>query len=86
MASGLPVVVSAAAGEVESRVHEGETGYIVAAESADALRAAMERLADAALRRRMGAAARRAVAERTPEAWAECFEEAVERIAALPRR
>lgn len=64
MAAGLPVVATAVGGLPEMVV-DGETGFLVAAGDADALRAALARLvADPALRRRMGAAGRRRVEER----------------------
>ena len=58
MASGLPVVATRIAGNDEL-VRDGETGLLVAAEDAAGLRRAIKRLAaDAALRVRMGQAAR----------------------------
>jgi glycosyltransferase involved in cell wall biosynthesis len=86
MASGLPVVSSSAAGEIGSRLQEGETGYVVPPEEPQALRTAMERLLEPELRARLGAAARASVRDRTPEAWSERFERAVERITSMPRR
>jgi glycosyltransferase involved in cell wall biosynthesis len=85
MAAGLPVVASSAAGEIRSRVREGETGYVVPPGDPTVLRAAMEQLGDPDLRARLGAAGRDSVRDRTPEAWAERFEHAVERILSLPR-
>ena len=56
LASGLPCVVSANAG---SAVREGSEGFVVAAGDVEALARRLKELAeDAALRRRMGAAAR----------------------------
>jgi glycosyltransferase involved in cell wall biosynthesis len=86
MASGLPVVASSAAGEIRARVRDGETGYIVPPEEPERLRAAMERLLQPELRARFGAAALDSVVDRTPEAWAERFEHAVERIMSMPPR
>jgi glycosyltransferase involved in cell wall biosynthesis len=61
MAAGLPVVANAVGVQAEMVVH-GETGFL--AETADEWVTAVGRLAnDAALRRRMGAAARRLVEE-----------------------
>ncbi len=59
MAAGLPVVATAVGG-VPEIVVDGETGLLVPAGDADALADALRRLlADAALRRRQGAAGRR---------------------------
>jgi glycosyltransferase involved in cell wall biosynthesis len=58
MAYGRPVVATAVGGLADA-VADGETGLLVPAGDAVALRAALERLlADAGLRRRLGAAAR----------------------------
>ena len=58
MAHGRPVVASAVGGLLDLVVHE-ETGLLVAPGDVDALRAALERLlSDAALRHRLGEAAR----------------------------
>ena len=58
MAHGRPVVAAAVGGLLDLVV-DGETGLLVPPRDAVALRAALERLlADAALRRRLGAAAR----------------------------
>ncbi|RKT84974.1 phosphatidylinositol alpha 1,6-mannosyltransferase [Saccharopolyspora antimicrobica] len=68
MASGVPVVAPDAGGP-RDLVDHGRTGYLLPAHDADvhaeALRAAVEALRDADLRRRFGAAAREAVAGRT---------------------
>jgi mannosyltransferase len=64
MATGLPVVATTA-GTFRSQIADGETGFIVPLEDAPAIAAAILRLAeDADLRRRMGEAGRRRVAER----------------------
>jgi glycosyltransferase involved in cell wall biosynthesis len=86
MAAGLPVVASSAAGEIRSRVREDETGYVVPPADPDALREAMERLQDPALRARLSEAGRKSAADRTPGAWAERFERGVETIMSMPRR
>jgi glycosyltransferase involved in cell wall biosynthesis len=86
MVAGLPVVVSGAAGEIRSRVRDGETGYIVPTRDVPALIAAMQRLLEPEHRRRLGEAARDSVPDRTPERWAEHFEHAVARIMAFPPR
>jgi glycosyltransferase involved in cell wall biosynthesis len=64
MAAGLPVVASAVGG-VPEIVADGETGLLVPAGDAAALAAALEQLlADAALRRSLGAAGRERVRAR----------------------
>jgi len=61
MAHGRPVVAGAVGG-LRELVIDGETGLLVPPSDVDALRAALERLlADAALRRRLGDAARELV-------------------------
>jgi glycosyltransferase involved in cell wall biosynthesis len=79
MHQARPVIVSdgvgAAAGGL---VRDGETGLVVPAADARALRAAIERLlADAPLRARLGAAARDAVAGYTYDAMAAAFDRAL---------
>ena len=72
MAAGLPTVTTAVGG-ISEIVRDGETGALVAAPaSVEAVIGALGRLlGDAALRRRMGAAARRRFDERfTAERWA----------------
>ncbi len=64
MAAGLPVVASAVGG-VPEVVIDGETGLLVPPDDAPALANALRRLlADAGLRRRLGAAGRRRAEER----------------------
>jgi glycosyltransferase involved in cell wall biosynthesis len=63
MAAGLPVI-STPTGAIGEMVVPGETGELVPAGSAEALRAAIGRLRDPALRARMGAAGRARAAER----------------------
>jgi glycosyltransferase involved in cell wall biosynthesis len=61
MACGLPVLASQIAGNEELVTHK-ETGLLVPAEDANALRAALsELLLDSEMRERMGAAARKRV-------------------------
>ena len=63
MASGLPLVATAV-GDVPTVVRDGSTGRLVPSENVELLAAAMvELLRDASLRRRMGAAAKRLIAE-----------------------
>jgi glycosyltransferase involved in cell wall biosynthesis len=65
MSAGLPVVVSDHAGSAEV-VQDGVNGFVVAARDVDALASRLDLLlGDAALRRRMGAAARATAALRT---------------------
>jgi glycosyltransferase involved in cell wall biosynthesis len=73
MNQGIPVIASdqvgAAAGGL---VRHERTGLVVPAGDAVALRAAITRLRDdPALRERLGAEGRRAVAAYTPQAWAQ---------------
>jgi glycosyltransferase involved in cell wall biosynthesis len=87
MACGLPVIATTSSGEIADRVREGENGFIVPPANADALKDRMARLAaDAALRERMAAAARRSVAGQSPEVWAQHFEDAVRHILTMPPR
>jgi glycosyltransferase involved in cell wall biosynthesis len=81
MACGLPVISSDAAGEIRSRISDGETGLVVPSGRVDDLAAAMMRLAlDAPMRRRVAEAARRSVQGHGPLQWAKTFEGAVEAI------
>jgi glycosyltransferase involved in cell wall biosynthesis len=70
---GVPVIATDAVGAAAGGlVRHERTGLVVPAGDADALAAALRRLrADPALRARLGAAAREAVARYTPAAWAE---------------
>jgi glycosyltransferase involved in cell wall biosynthesis len=82
MAAGLPVIVSESVGCINELVQQGATGLIIPAGSPEALCAAMREMArDAARRARMGAEARRLIADWTPadqaqitvESWAEAL-------------
>jgi glycosyltransferase involved in cell wall biosynthesis len=85
MAAGLPIISTRAAGEIYDRVEEGVNGFLVDPGSAEQLAARMLVLMqDEAVRRRMGAASASRVAGQTPDAWAEAFEQAVDKI--LSRR
>jgi glycosyltransferase involved in cell wall biosynthesis len=85
MASGLPVISTSAAGEINDRIDEGVNGFIVAPADADALGERMQRLAlDESLRKRMGTAARSKVANQSPAVRAEAFEEADTKVVTLP--
>jgi glycosyltransferase involved in cell wall biosynthesis len=75
MHQARPMIVSDAVGAAAGGlVRDGETGLVVPAGDAPALAAAISRLlADAALRARLGSAAREAVATYTPDAMATAF-------------
>jgi glycosyltransferase involved in cell wall biosynthesis len=79
MHQGCPVLASTAVGAVAGGlVRHGESGWVVAAGDPDALADGLTRvLGDAALRERLGAAARVAVAPYTPEAMADAFSKAL---------
>lgn len=83
MACGLPVISSAAAGEIRDRIEEGVNGYIVPPEDSAALAGAMRTLAeDTALRERMGTVSAQKIQGHTPEKWAKDFEHIVHRLLA----
>jgi glycosyltransferase involved in cell wall biosynthesis len=69
---GVPVIATDAVGAAAGGLVQHErTGLVVPANDAGALAAALRRLRDdAALRARLGAGARAAVAAYTPQAWA----------------
>jgi glycosyltransferase involved in cell wall biosynthesis len=79
MHQGCPVLASTAVGAVAGGlVRHDETGWVVAPGDADALAGALAQLlGDAALRARLGDAARAAVAGHTPEAMARAFSRAL---------
>ena len=82
MAYGRPVVASAVGG-IPELVEDGVTGYLVEPGDVAGLRAAIERLlADPALRRRMGRAARARVAERC--SWDRVTTATLDAYGALP--
>lgn len=86
MACGLPVISTTAAGEISDRVVEGVNGFLVAPASSGQLLERMAVLArDEALREAMGSASVRKVAGQSPDAWAEAFERALDKILAMPR-
>jgi glycosyltransferase involved in cell wall biosynthesis len=76
---GVPVIATDAVGAAAGGlVRHERTGLVVGAGDPAALHAALERLRDdPALRRRLGAAAREAVAAYTPAAWAEGMSQAL---------
>ncbi|HWF52205.1 MAG TPA: glycosyltransferase family 4 protein [Solirubrobacteraceae bacterium] len=88
MHQGRPVIATSAVGAVAGGlVRDGETGVVVRAGDPDALAAAIDRLLeDAALRARLGAAARDAVAGYTYEAMVAAFDAALAPAAATARR
>ena len=83
MACRLPVISTAAAGEIRDRIEEGVNGYIVPSEDSAALAGAMRTLAeDTALRERMGEVSAQKIQGHTPERWAEDFVGIVDRLLA----
>jgi glycosyltransferase involved in cell wall biosynthesis len=81
---GTPVIATEAVGAAAGGlVRHERTGLIVPAGDVDALRAALTRLReDRALRERLGAAAKQAVASYTPQGWAQAFSRALEGLLA----
>ena len=78
MACSLPVISTSAVGEIRDRVEDGVNGYIVQPEDSAALTDRMLQLArDPDLRERMGKISADKIAGRTPERWAEDFEQIV---------
>jgi glycosyltransferase involved in cell wall biosynthesis len=79
MHQGCPVLATTAVGAVAGGlVRNGETGWVVAPGDAGALADALERLlGNDALRERLGAAGRAAVAPYTPQAMADAFSRAL---------
>jgi glycosyltransferase involved in cell wall biosynthesis len=87
MVAGLPVIASAAAGDIAARLPDGEAGYVVAPRDPAALARRMIALADdEALRRAMGERAAALASGRDHAAYARDFEEFVHAALALPRR
>jgi glycosyltransferase involved in cell wall biosynthesis len=85
MAAGLPVISTTAAGEIRQRIRPGENGFLVEPGRPGDLAAPMLTLArDPDLRRRLGIAAAADVAGKTPELWAEAFEQATAKILSMP--
>jgi glycosyltransferase involved in cell wall biosynthesis len=84
MSSALPVITTAAAGEIRDRIVDGESGFIVPPARPDALLSRMRLLAaDDGLRDDMGRAAFERARGQTGEAWAEAFEAAVDALLRL---
>ena len=87
MAAGLPVICSAAAGDIALRLPHGEAGYVVPPGAPAELRERMAALvADAPLRARMGARAHELARERDHARYAEDFEAFVEHVLTAPPR
>ncbi len=87
MAAGLPVISSAAAGDIRRRLPEGTAGLIVPAGDSEGLGAAMRTLAlDAPLRLRMGAKAQELAGARGHARYAEEFEAFALDVLGRPRR
>jgi glycosyltransferase involved in cell wall biosynthesis len=86
MACRLPIISTTTAGEIAARVEDGRNGFVVPPGDSDALRDRMQELGtDEALRLRMGEASAKKVEGKTPEFWAESFEEIVQYILSMPR-
>jgi 1,2-diacylglycerol 3-alpha-glucosyltransferase len=86
MAAGLPVLVSERCGCAPDLVREGESGFTFHPHDAGALAGLMARLAaNPDERDRMGQAARRTIAEWSPETFGRNLWQAAEAAAALPR-
>ena len=86
MAAGLPVLSTTSAGEIRTRVIEGETGWLVPAQDPDELARAMASVAhDPVSAQQMGRTALERMAGLGPGRWADEFEDAVLRILASPR-
>jgi glycosyltransferase involved in cell wall biosynthesis len=78
MASGLPIVASAAAGEIDVRVKNDVNGYIVPPSDSSTLRDRMEWFTsnqDAGVQ--MGEQSRILIANNTPDNFAQNFEHAI---------
>jgi glycosyltransferase involved in cell wall biosynthesis len=86
MAAGLPVISTAAAGDIRVRVPDGEAGFVVPPADPGALAAAMRALAsDAEARGRMAAMAGHLVERRGHERYATDFELFAERVMSSAR-
>jgi glycosyltransferase involved in cell wall biosynthesis len=80
MAAGVPVIATSAGGPAEILVH-GVTGILYEPGSVEELAGAMQRMRDPALRDRLSAAARQALAPYSPSVVAAQLEELYERVA-----
>jgi glycosyltransferase involved in cell wall biosynthesis len=79
MASGLPIISTTAAGEIDVRVENHRNGYLVPPANSAALYGKMNALADDSdLRARMGGQSEIMIAGNTPDHFAENFERAIE--------
>lgn len=86
MACGLPVITTSAVGEVRERVDDGINGLVVPPADSNVLFDRMKLLAqDKELRNRLGRAAALKVIGKTPERWAQDFEDAVQQVQSMPR-
>jgi glycosyltransferase involved in cell wall biosynthesis len=87
MASSLPVIASAAAGDIKVRVPEGRAGFVVPPANAIELADRMTRLAAAEeLRRRFAAVAQEHVAGKSHARYAQDFEQFVEDVVGASSR
>ena len=80
-ASGLPLVLSDRVGAAYDLLQNGENGFLVPADDVEAAAAALRKLRDPELRRRMGARSRELVADWGYEPSVEAFVEAVREAA-----
>jgi len=87
MNAGLPVICTTSAGDIRTRLPDGDAGYVVRPGDAAQLQARMLSLVDdPALRARMGVRAAEIAGRRGHERYAEDFDEFVQRTLARPRR
>jgi glycosyltransferase involved in cell wall biosynthesis len=89
LAAGTPVIVSQKCGCVPEMVREPANGFVFDPGDPSALAGVLDRFAaEACLTERMRPAACRAVADHTPERWAECLELLLDKVGptAAPHR
>ncbi|HEY4996690.1 MAG TPA: glycosyltransferase, partial [Solirubrobacteraceae bacterium] len=87
MVAGLPVICTTSAGDIATRLPDGEAGFVIAPEDSTALEQAMLALADDAPRRRaMGARAQQLGSARDHARYAEDFEAFIAATLARPPR
>ncbi len=87
MAAGLPVISTENAGDIRSRIRNGETGFVVPPFDPDALAFAMRTLAgDAALRSTMSRSAMQVAEGYAMDRYADDFDRFISGILAMPSR
>ena len=85
LAAGLPVVSTTAAGEITTRVRDGENGFLVEPKNEQSLaRRIVQLTEDAELRQRMSARIEHSRSGIGPEAWAKAMERAVFHLSRMP--